>query len=141
MKILMFFLGMVDRVFRNGDDKVFLGHGRLTAQARLRFEPPRAIEKIFLGFASLVQGFKSLTHDAMAGGAGAAHVARMFYFNPKGKQSLTDRGADPNLQHGAFGRQFGRAFLRLGRSLVSATEKPRLRCAAGISPICASAAA
>ena len=62
---------VIDGVPRDFNDERLIADNRLARQARLRLEPPRFIEVIFLEFVSLTQRIKTLPHNDMAGRAGA----------------------------------------------------------------------
>src|SRR5206468_9258635 len=104
---LVLLFSVVDRVLRDVDRHVLVGHDRLAAQARLRFQAPGAVEQVFFGLVHLAERFEALAHDHVAGGAGAAHLARVLDVHTIVEQRLADRGAALGLDGHALGAIFG----------------------------------
>ena len=74
MQLVVLF-GVIDRIARDFDDQIFLGHKGLTAQTAVGLQAPGAVKQVFFVFIELIERGKTLSHDDVASGASTAHVA------------------------------------------------------------------
>src|SRR5574341_44013 len=102
-RISMLLFRVVDRVARDLDHQVLLGHDGLAAQARVGLQAPGAVEQVFFALVHLVERVEALAHDHVAGGAGATHLASMLDRDVVLEQRLADRRARRDLNGAPFG--------------------------------------
>jgi hypothetical protein len=73
----------------------------------MRFQAPSAVEQIVFVFISLVERVEPLTHDDVASGARAAHVARVLDVDVVFQQHFANGAACSSLQFNALRAEFG----------------------------------
>src|SRR5450830_1199141 len=66
---------MVERIFRNFDGDVFSPDDGLAGQARIRFQAPGTVKKVFFQLVSFFQRVETLANNAVASGASADTAA------------------------------------------------------------------
>ena len=81
---------MIDGVAWNFHHQIFLSHKRLARQTGIGLQAPSTVQQIFFVFIELIKRCKTLTHDDVAGGASAAHVAGVFDVDVVLKQGFAD---------------------------------------------------
>lgn len=89
----MVFPGVVDGIFGDFDDEVFVSDDGLAGEAGFWFESPGFVEHVFFAVIGFVERFAAFADDDVAGGAGAGFFACVFDFDIIFEQQIADGGS------------------------------------------------
>ena len=98
----MILFGVIDGVLGNFYHQVLLAQKRLAAQTRVRLQAPSTVKQVFFRFFCFVQAVQALTHNDVASGAGATHVAGMLNVDFVVEQGFANAGAGRRSNLSAF---------------------------------------
>jgi hypothetical protein len=103
----MIFFSVIDGVFGNFYHQVLLAQKRLAAQTRVGLQAPSTVKQVFFSFFGFVQAVQALSHNDVARGAGAAHVAGVLDVDFVVEQGFAYAGARRCRNLSAFWAVFG----------------------------------